>query len=218
MTGNSFTLSGLANGTYYWQVQAVDKAGNVSSWSAVQSFQINVSEVPPVLTVEADTSAPARSVVLTVSADDGSPVYYNTVSADSEEWFLCDGTVTVTENATYFFRSTNENGNTGTAQYQVSNIDRVAPTITAISISPGTPTAESVAVSARFSDDIQLAVQQYRFGTAGEWLDYTGSVTVSENGTLYYFNEGNSTNIDSIHDCTPREVLPWQRKRKERGF
>ncbi len=200
VTGNSFTLSGLANGTYYWQVQAVDKAGNVSSWSAVQSFQINVSEVPPVLTVEADTSAPARSVVLTVSADDGSPVYYNTVSADSEEWILCDGTVTVTENATYFFRSTNENGNTGTAQYQVSNIDRVAPTITAISISPGTPTAESVAVSARFSDDIQLAVQQYRFGTAGEWLDYTGSVTVSENGTLY-FRAVDAAGNETVESC-----------------
>jgi hypothetical protein len=31
----------IANGTYYWRVKAVDKAGNVSSFSATRSFTVN---------------------------------------------------------------------------------------------------------------------------------------------------------------------------------
>jgi len=41
----SWTASGLADGTYYWRVQDQDVAGNVSAWSAAQSFVLDTN--PP---------------------------------------------------------------------------------------------------------------------------------------------------------------------------
>lgn len=42
---NSFTISGLANGTYYWQVQAVDNGFAGSMFTAEQSFTVDNSPV-----------------------------------------------------------------------------------------------------------------------------------------------------------------------------
>ena len=41
---SEFNLTDLATGTYCYQVKTVDKAGNVSEWSAIQSFDIKVSQ------------------------------------------------------------------------------------------------------------------------------------------------------------------------------
>jgi len=44
----SWTPSSLPDGTYTWQVQATDEAGNVSSWSSTRSFVVDTN--PPLLT------------------------------------------------------------------------------------------------------------------------------------------------------------------------
>ncbi len=187
VTDNSFSLSDLANGTYYWQVRAYDAAGNYSDWSSVQKFTIDVSLVAPVITVTADTKEPVQTVTLTASTDDGSPIYYNTVSADYEgSWTLYTTTITVTENTTYYFKATNEFGNTGTSLFHVTNIDRVAPTITGITASTLEPTNGNVSVTAKFDDDVRLASKQYRIGAEGKWMDYTGAVTVTQNTVLFF--------------------------------
>ncbi|MDD4281549.1 MAG: Ig-like domain-containing protein, partial [Candidatus Methanofastidiosa archaeon] len=49
LSGTSHTIpagSALANGTYYWRVQAVDAASNESGWSATASFVVNVPAAP----------------------------------------------------------------------------------------------------------------------------------------------------------------------------
>ena len=40
ITASEFDLSGLAVGTYYYQIKTEDRAGNVSEWSAMHSFEI----------------------------------------------------------------------------------------------------------------------------------------------------------------------------------
>ena len=42
-SGSPWTPSGLGSGTYYWQARAQDAAGNQSSWSSAQSFQLDVT-------------------------------------------------------------------------------------------------------------------------------------------------------------------------------
>src|SRR5437764_1460620 len=38
-----FGMSGLGGGSYFWRARATDAAGNVSAWSSVQSFTIDVT-------------------------------------------------------------------------------------------------------------------------------------------------------------------------------
>ena len=45
ITASEFDLTGLAVGTYYYQVKTMDNAGNISEWSAAQSFEIIPGEV-----------------------------------------------------------------------------------------------------------------------------------------------------------------------------
>ena len=40
ITASEFDLTNLAVGTYFYQVKTEDKAGNISEWSAIQSFEI----------------------------------------------------------------------------------------------------------------------------------------------------------------------------------
>jgi CheY-specific phosphatase CheX len=42
-SASPWTPSGLGSGTYYWQARAQDAAGNQSSWSTPQSFQLDVT-------------------------------------------------------------------------------------------------------------------------------------------------------------------------------
>ncbi len=45
VTGNAFDISGLADGTWYWQVRAVDGKGNVSDWVSGESLAVNTAVV-----------------------------------------------------------------------------------------------------------------------------------------------------------------------------
>ena len=49
-TATSLNVSGLANGTWYWQVRAKDAAGNWSPWTSPDDFSMKI----------ADTQAPAK--------------------------------------------------------------------------------------------------------------------------------------------------------------
>ena len=61
--------------------------------------------------------------------------------------------------------------------------DTTPPVIT---ITPSTTElAESVTVTAEFTDDVGVATRQYRIGD-GAWTDYTAPVIVTENKTVYF--------------------------------
>ncbi len=42
LTDNGLVLTGLSNDTWYWRVQAVDVASNISDWSDVDSFAVDI--------------------------------------------------------------------------------------------------------------------------------------------------------------------------------
>ncbi|MBE6357451.1 MAG: hypothetical protein E7058_10165, partial [Lentisphaerae bacterium] len=46
VTASETTLTDLSNGTYYFQVRAVDASGNYSEWSSVKSFVVNHTASP----------------------------------------------------------------------------------------------------------------------------------------------------------------------------
>lgn len=43
LTAASHSLTSVADGVHYWQVQAVDKAGNKSAWTEAKSFTVDVT-------------------------------------------------------------------------------------------------------------------------------------------------------------------------------
>ena len=63
--------------------------------------------------------------------------------------------------------------------------DNTPPTITNVAADITSLTKGNVTVSAVFTDNYGLAQSLYRIGD-GEWLDYTGAVTVTENATVYF--------------------------------
>jgi Ca2+-binding RTX toxin-like protein len=64
-------------------------------------------------------------------------------------------------------------------------IDATAPTITNIKANVTAFTNGDVTVSAVFADETELAQSLYRLG-AGDWLAYSGLVTMTDNGTVYF--------------------------------
>ncbi len=46
VAASELVLCGLANGTYYWRVKAIDNASNESDWSTVESFTVSFPTMP----------------------------------------------------------------------------------------------------------------------------------------------------------------------------
>ncbi|MBQ9338347.1 MAG: AIDA repeat-containing protein [Lentisphaeria bacterium] len=119
-------INGVAvsqNATVYFR--AADTAGNETTDYIVIG---NIKTTLPVITLNGNNVSLAESALLTASSDSGNPIYYNTVSSDYNGiWSVYSSPITVTDNATYYFRTTDSVGNIGTASITFSNIDQVAP-------------------------------------------------------------------------------------------
>ena len=111
------------------------------------------------------------------------------------------GGVVVTANATVYFKAVDTSGNeSAISEYAVTNIDKVAPTITGITPSTTAP-AQSVTVTANFADNVSLASKQYRIG-AGAWTAYTTGVVVTENATVYFKAVDTAGNESAVAEYT----------------
>ena len=83
----------------------------------------------------------------------------------------------------------------GTLVLSVSRIqENTPPTITHIQADVTTLTSGDVHVSAVFADETELVQSLYRIGD-GNWQNYTGAVTMSDNGTLFFKAVDGSGNI-----------------------
>ena len=115
----------------------------------------------------------------------------------------------MTENGTVYFKAVDTSDNESeVVSIVIDNIDKVAPTITNITPSTTAP-AKSVTVTADFSDNVGLVSRRYRIGDGG-WTDYVDGVTVTANGTVYFYAldaAGNETTdeckVTNIEDSTP---------------
>ena len=136
---------------------------------------------------------------------------------DDGDWeFYPDGGVVMTQNGTVYFKATDFSGNesSGDDCYEVTNIDKVKPTISKIKPNTTEP-ADSVTVTAKFADNVALASKLYRIGTSGDWNTYTTGVTVSENCTIYFKavdKAGNETeahyDVTNIQPVVPDTAPP----------
>jgi len=169
--------------------KAIDTAGNETTASyAVTNISGGTPDTtkPVVTNVQADITAPTKGNV-TVTADftDNVALASSLYSIGDGPWLDYDGGVVVAENTTVYFKAVDTSGNeSDIASITISNIDKVEPTITAITPSTTEP-ATSVTVTAVFDDNVALASKQYKVGL-GDWADYTTGVTVTTNTTVYF--------------------------------
>ena len=192
------------NGIVYFR--GTDEAGNISD---VTTYQVtNIDKIAPNKpTVNADITALTNGDV-TISATFSSDSVVKEYSFDNKNWQIYTVAIVFEQNGIVYFRGTDEAGNiSDVTTYQVTNIDKVAPSKPMAVANTAEPTNSDVTVTVTFSND--SAVKQYRIGN-GEWKNYIESFTVSENGTIYFRAEdavGNeSTNelvISNIDKAAP---------------
>jgi hypothetical protein len=142
LPSNMIHSSGAGNGTWYWQVKAIDSAGNESAWSTI--WDVTLDTVFPIITISNPDTTPATSKTITASTNEGIlSMFINPVGVTT-----CDESIVAFETyGSIDFSAETDNGKTvcyravdlaGNTTYLVSNpingIDTTgpaAPTITA---------------------------------------------------------------------------------------
>ena len=169
-----------ANGTLYFR--GLDAAGNISD---VTSYEVaNIDKVAPDKpTVTANVTAPTNQDV-TVTAVYSSDTATKQYSLNNSTWKTYATPVVMTANGTVWFRGLDAAGNISeVASYEVTNIDKTAPTKPTVTANVTKPTDRDVTVTAVYGADSD--VKQY--SVDGEtWRSYTTPVVMTANGTLYF--------------------------------
>ncbi len=170
-----------ANGTVYFR--AVDVVGNET---IVQYTVSNIDRTAPTITLTPSSTA-LTNLGISVRAD-----FVDNVALASKMYKINDGAwenyvfdVDMTANGTVYFKGIDTAGNETFAQYVVDNIDKTLPTITDIIPSTTEFTNQNITMTAHFADNMALASQQYKTGN-GNWIDYTGSIIIADNTTVYF--------------------------------
>ena len=204
-------LTDLEYGSYYWQFTALDKAGNQANWSEIQSFTLtnNGSDhlAGPII-LSSTTAQTNQDIILT--ARFGPKSVKKEFSFDNEIWNDYLGDITISENCTVWFRSSDtDNHCSEIISYTVHNIDKTAPIKPAFSADITSPTYGVVTVTATFSED--TVKKEYSLDGL-EWNTYTSAIVFRENGTVYFRGTdavGNTSDI-AFYNVTNIEkvVLP----------
>lgn len=156
--------------------------------TAEQTYTVNnIDKIPPEnpYNLKADITAQTNTNV-TVTADFASDSVLNEYKIGSGEWTSYADGVIMTENGTVSFRSTDAVGNVSeVTDYDVTNIDKIAPTVTNIVVSPSGLTNTDVSVTADYADNVAIQTRRYKIGS-GAWQNYTGAFTVTNNAELTF--------------------------------
>ena len=176
-----------SNGTVYFK--AADAAGNVSN---IVSYTVsNIDKTAPAKPiVKASTTSLTNktvSVTATFSGDTVSKQY----SRDNKTWMAYQSAIVFSSNGTVYFRGIDAAGNAGSTSYTVSNIDKVAPSLTISGNSSSL--CRKVTLKAAASDANGIKLTQYSFDNK-TWTAGT-SVTVTKNGTVYFKTTDNAGNV-----------------------
>ena len=199
------TFSVSENTTVYFQAE--DAAGCINTGELIIN---NIDKEPPEIpTVRTSTSVADRTVI--VSAVFSGDTVTGEYSFDNDTWKKYEEDIVFEENGVVYFRGKDAAGNISeVAAYYVRDIDKEPPEIPVAVLSTTDPTDADVRVAVSFSND--SVVKQYKIGD-GEWQNYIGVFTVSENNTVYLRAEdlyGNActgevviTNIDNSPPGVP---------------
>ena len=184
---SSAQVTGLEDGTWYFQVRSVDAAGNYSNWS--RSFSTVLDRVAPEITLNANTEQPVRMALLTASVDDGSTIMYR---RDSGSWQLYTTALTVAENGTWYFKATDAAGNTSEKSITFNNIDADASDKPVVFADITDPTRNNVTVTALFTAN---AVKKQYSLNGTKWYTYSSPITFNGNTTVYFREIDGAGNI-----------------------
>ena len=120
--------------------RGTDEAGNPSE----TTYEVtNIDTTAPVITLAGDNQTSLRTSTLTATVDDSSEMFYST---DQATWTKYTEAISVTANATYFFKATDAAGNEGTNFITFANI--IPAPIS--DVSPQTQTWEQVGEAAQY--------------------------------------------------------------------
>lgn len=189
----------LENGEFIYTLTLVGEALNFS----IEKKVIDIT-IPTITNITATPSGwTNQSVTVTASFADETELASSQYSFDKINWYDYTTGVTVSENRTVYFKATDAAGNISTAEYTVSNIDKVAPVIT-LTGDNRTP-LRYASLSAKVDDGSKL---YYSMDNAN-WQEYTGTVKVNGNGTYYFraTDAAGNTGINSITFNNIRNVV-----------
>jgi len=134
----------------------------------------------PKIFLSANNETPVQSATLTATSNSEGDIFF---SIDKIQWTKYEHEIIVTNNMTYYFKTTDNEGYTGTNSISFSNIDRTPPEKPYASADIITPTKGNVVVSATFSEDTDR--KEYSFDKQ-TWKIYVNGVTMTENSTVYF--------------------------------
>ena len=181
------------------EFRSQDKIGNIS---AIATYAVrNIDRTPPVITISGNNVTPTRSAQLQaeVSEKECTLLY----STDFKTWYEYTGTLTVTENAFYYFKATDVAGNTATQVISFSNITSTATAEIRVSGSTEQVTAGSVFVSAEFTGNAKR--KQYSLNGT-RWYTYTSAIECNNNVTLYFREIDYEGNISEVVEYTVSNI------------
>ena len=134
---------------------------------------------------------------------------YREYSFDNVNWNPYNETgVVVDENKTVYFRAQDAVGNVSdVAGFEVNWIDKTASDAPVVSADTDKPTNQDVTVTAVFNED--AVTRQYSYDKTN-WNDYTESLVLSENKTVYFRSiDGNGkTSLIAKYDVTNIDKVP----------
>jgi autotransporter passenger strand-loop-strand repeat protein len=189
------------NGTVYFR--GVDEAGNISD---VTSYAVsNITTVGPAKPIATADITAATNKNVTVTAAFSANSVVREYSLDKQTWQTYTTGVILTGNGKIYFRAADEAGNVSdVTEYEVANIDKVAPTKPTAQADVTTATNDEVTVTATFSND--TATKQYSTDNQ-TWNVYTTGVVMSANGTVFFRGIDAAGNVSDVTSYVVQNIL-----------
>ena len=172
-------------------------------------LKLNVRETPSdvapkVVSVTADVTAATNGDV-TVTAEFNKYVTVGQYSLDNKNWKEYTTGVVVTVNGTVYFRGIDaEDHVSEVVEYEVANIDRIAPTKPTVAADITEPTDQDVTVTAAFSSD----TVKREYSLDGEtWSEYTTGIVFTANGKVYFRGADEAGNVSEVTSCEVTNII-----------
>ena len=189
------------------EARGIDKAGNASDISSYTITNIDkiAPDNPEILSSNENPTNQDITVNINYSSDSRGKKY----RIDGGEWLDYTVPLEITKNCKIEAKGIDEATNESEIMvYNVENIDKVAPENPIISADTILPVNHDVKVNVSYSED--SVIRKYRIN-GGEWLDYNGELTISENSKIEaksYDNAGNVTEITSYDVSNIDRIAP----------
>ena len=180
------------NGTAYFR--GTDAAGNISEVATCNVT--NIDKTPPEKPVAMPTTTASTNQDVSVSASFSKDSAVREISLDGENWAAYFGAVRFSENGSVYFRAKDAVGNVSeVTRYDVTNIDKIAPSKPTVSADITSVTNQDVTVTAEYSEN--TAVREYS-ADGFVWTAFDGIIQVKENGKLFFRGIDAAGNVSEI--------------------